>query len=402
MFLPFKIALRFLKSAKGQTILITIGIAIGVSVQLFIGLLIQGLQASLVDKIVGSTSHITISSTSADKNIIDYDGIIQTVSSLDGIKVVSASLDKPAFIVVEGVGDQNDSFENILVRGLTLDKADYIYKFTDSFLDKSTMRMPSSPKEVIVGKDFCDNFGYTIGSQFNISYFITVGSDKPPLKELVTITGIFDLKVASLNKTWVVTDIATVQEIFETDVVASSIEIQLLDVFASDTILQEVTANLPQSSTLSVVDWKAQNESLLSGLNGQTISSLMIQVFVVISVVLSIASVLIISVIQRQKQIGILKAMGIKDSYSSIIFLTQGFILGLMGAIVGLLLGIGLIVAFTSFALNPDGTPLIPMKLDPGFIALSGAIAIVASTLASLLPAAKSKKLDPIEVIRNG
>lgn len=398
MFLPFKIALRFLKSSKGQTILITLGIAIGVSVQLFIGLLIQGLQASLVDKTVGSTSHITIASTSANKNIVDYDGIMQTVSSVDGIKVVSAALDKTAFIVVEGIGDENDTSEYILVRGLTLESANEIYKFSDSFIDKTRMNMPSQPNEVIVGKEFCDNLGYDVGNQFEIS-IATRDSYKT---EMVTITGIFDLKVASLNKTWVVTDIATVQSLFETDIVASTIEIQLLDVFSSDTILPEVTAALPPDSLLSVVDWKTQNESLLSGLNGQTISSLMIQVFVVISVVLSIASVLIISVIQRQKQIGILKAMGIKDSMSSIIFLTQGFLLGLMGAVVGLLLGIALIVAFTSFALNPDGTPLIPMKLNAGFIALSGAIAIVASTLASLLPAAKSKKLDPIEVIRNG
>jgi lipoprotein-releasing system permease protein len=260
------------------------------------------------------------------------------------------------------------------------------------------MNMPSLPNEVIVGKEFSETLGYTVGNQFEIS-IATRDSYKT---ETVTITGIFDLKVSSLNKTWVVSDINTVQDLFDTGTIASTIEIQLLDVFASDTILPEVTAALPPASLLRAVDWKAQNESLLSGLNGQTISSLMIQVFVVISVVLSIASVLIISVIQRQKQIGILKAMGIKDGMSSIIFLTQGFLLGLMGAIVGLLLGILLIVAFTTFALNPDGTPLIPMKLDPGFIALSGAIAITASTLASLLPAAKSKNLNPIEVIRNG
>ena len=143
MLLPFKIALRFLKSSKGQTILITLGIAIGVSVQLFIGLLIQGLQASLVDKTVGSTSHITISSAETDKNIDNYADIIQTVSAIDGIKVASASLDKTAFIVVEGAEGQNDSSEYILVRGLTLDKADTIYKFSDSFIDKSTMNMPS-------------------------------------------------------------------------------------------------------------------------------------------------------------------------------------------------------------------------------------------------------------------
>lgn len=69
MLLPIKIATRFLKSSKGQTILITIGIAIGVSVQIFIGLLIQGLQTSLVDKTIGSSSQITI--TAEEKKDFD-------------------------------------------------------------------------------------------------------------------------------------------------------------------------------------------------------------------------------------------------------------------------------------------------------------------------------------------
>jgi lipoprotein-releasing system permease protein len=68
----------------------------------------------------------------------------------------------------------------------------------------------------------------------------------------------------------------------------------------------------------------------------------------------------------------------------------------------GVALGLGLSVAFTTFALNPDGTPIIAFYINYGFIALSGGIAILASLVASLIPARKSLKLNPIEVIRNG
>jgi len=128
----------------------------------------------------------------------------------------------------------------------------------------------------------------------------------------------------------------------------------------------------------------------------------MIQFFVVVSVVLGIASVLAISVLQKSKQIGILKAMGIKTRQSSLIFLFQGLILGLIGGILGLIIGLGLSISFTIFAVRPDGSPVVPLFIDRNFLLLSFGLAVVASTLAALVPARKSARLDPIEVIRNG
>lgn len=149
-------------------------------------------------------------------------------------------------------------------------------------------------------------------------------------------------------------------------------------------------------------NWKVQNEQLLSGLSGQTTSSLIIQIFVVISVVLGIASVLAITVLQKSRQIGIMKAMGITDKISSQVFLFQGFMLGILGGILGILFGLGLLWSFSQFALKADGTPVVPIFINFGFIGLSGLIAVIASTLASIIPAIKSRKLSPIEVIKNG
>ncbi|HNX46800.1 MAG TPA: FtsX-like permease family protein, partial [Anaerolineaceae bacterium] len=117
---------------------------------------------------------------------------------------------------------------------------------------------------------------------------------------------------------------------------------------------------------------------------------------------LGIASVLAISVAQKSRQLGILKAMGIRDRIASLIFLLQGFILGIFGAILGVGFGLGLAVAFTKFALNPDGTPVIDLFIDPQFIAISALVALAAATLAALIPARSSSRLEPIEVIRNG
>jgi lipoprotein-releasing system permease protein len=82
--------------------------------------------------------------------------------------------------------------------------------------------------------------------------------------------------------------------------------------------------------------------------------------------------------------------------------LFQGVLLGIFGGILGILLGIGLLYSFQTFALNPDGTPVVPVLINPMFMLFSSFVAISASTLAALIPARRSSRLDPMEVIKNG
>ncbi|NTV89182.1 MAG: FtsX-like permease family protein, partial [Clostridiales bacterium] len=104
----------------------------------------------------------------------------------------------------------------------------------------------------------------------------------------------------------------------------------------------------------------------------------------------------------KSKQLGILKAMGIKNRTASLIFLFQGLILGVFGAIGGVGIGLGLAYMFTKFAVKADGTPVVALYIDPEFIVISGLIGVAAATLAALVPARRSSRLDPMEVIRNG
>ena len=182
----------------------------------------------------------------------------------------------------------------------------------------------------------------------------------------------------------------------------TSIEVQVNanSTFMADQIAVKISQTL-DNKTIKVDNWKAQNGQLLSGLQGQSISSIMIQVFVLISVVLGIASVLAITVMQKSRQIGILKAMGIKNSSVSYIFLFEGLILGFFGAVLGIAFGLGLSFAFTKFAIGPDGAPVVALYISYPFIAGSGLIAIASSLLAAFIPAIRSSKLNPIDIIRN-
>lgn len=387
MRLGFLIAVRFLKSNKGQTLLIILGIAIGVSVQIFIGSLIQGLQKGLVEKTIGNSSQITISSDTDEVNMeYDKELIEMILSSDSNIETISVAADFPAFLEFEGKS------QSLLVRGFELNQADKIYNLYNR-IEEGTF--PKAANQIILGIDLKEEYDLKLNDEINI---ITTNQNITACK----VVGFFDLKVAALNQSWGITTLSAAQEMFDAGNCITAIEVQVKDsaVFLTDEIAAKISKNLRQDN-LSVDQWKAQNESLLSGLQGQSISSIMIQVFVMISVILGIASVLAISVLQKSKQIGILKAMGIRNTYASYIFLFEGFILGIFGAGLGIALGLGLSVAFTKFALNPDGTPVIDLYISYSFIIVSGIIAVAASVLAALIPAIRSSKLNPIDIIRN-
>ncbi len=385
MKLAFQIATRFLKSSKGQTILIALGIAIGVSVQIFIGSLIQGLQKSLVDTTIGNQPQITLTSNNEEKLIADYKEIVDRISANEEEVInLSVAADGPALI------SKNEETYSILLRGFNIEEADKIFNINESLVDGA---LPEKEGEVLIGVGLRDEAGISIGDE--IELLANFGDTST-----VTVTGFFNLGVASLNKSWTITNLETAQNVFSYDDQVTSINMQLKDVFLADTVADSIKER-ETSETLVVDNWKAQNEDLLSGLNGQSVSSIMIQVFVMISVLLGIASILAITVVQKSKQIGILKAMGIKDKDSSLIFLFQGLLLGVLGAILGVALGLLLAFTFTKFALNPDGTPVVPLFIDPMFITFSAVIAVAASVIAALIPARNSSKLSPIEVIRN-
>ncbi|MDD3129774.1 MAG: ABC transporter permease [Candidatus Izemoplasmatales bacterium] len=380
MKLAFQIAKRFLLASKRQTIVIILGIAVGVSVQVFIGALIAGLQDSLVNTTIGSRSQITINIE--DEYITGYNELIDTIKdSSENIRVITPTITTSGSLI------KNSNSEIIVLRGFEFDSADNIYKLTEKLTEGSTL--PDEDNEILLGINLKENLGIDIGDTVEFDSAIYDNRD-------FKVVGFFDFEVNEINNTWTISTINTVQAIIEQGDVVGNIEMQLNEVFdAEDFTKTEIAKNIDNKYNIST--WISENESLLSGLQGQSISSLMIQIFVIVSVVLGISSTLAITVLQKSKQLGILKAMGIQDSDASLIFLFEGLLLGIFGAIVGLLLGIGLLYAFTTFS----GTD-IPISFDLGFLALSAGIAIAASMIAALIPALKSRKLSVIEVIRNG
>ncbi len=151
-----------------------------------------------------------------------------------------------------------------------------------------------------------------------------------------------------------------------------------------------------QLEDVDVIDWQAQNANLLSALQSQSLSSYMIQAFVLVAVALGIASTLAISAVQKTRQIGILKAMGLSDRRSGLVFFFEALILGGLGS----LLGVALAYFFIwGFSFSPA-----PFTIEPrlSYVLFSAAIGVGVALLSSVVPIRRTSKLDPIEVIQSG
>ena len=388
MSINFKIASRFMKSNKAQTTLISLGIALGVAVQIFLGLLINNLNDNLLNKTIGSSSQITITSQNKEDKIIkDYGNIVEDIKSNEGNAITDllTILDTPALV------NNGDSNESILVRGLNYSEDNDIYDIKNKITEGE---FPTNNGDVLIGTGVSNSLNLNIGDEFTL---ITSNNNET----LVKVSGIVDMQVKALNDSWVLTSLESAQNLFNQDNSITTIEMKIdMDkIFDADTIAANISTYIPEN--LNITNWKEDNGSLLDALSGQKSSSLTIQVFIIISVTMSIAGVLAISVLQKSKQIGILKAMGIKNKAAASIFLLQGLIFGVIGTTIGTALGITLFKIFNIVVKISDGSPLVPGNMYFGFIVISVLLSIASSIIAAGVAARKSLKLDPMDIIRN-
>ena len=132
----------------------------------------------------------------------------------------------------------------------------------------------------------------------------------------------------------------------------------------------------------------------------QILANTLIRIFVGLTVALGIASVLVVSVVQKSKEIGILRAMGTARAQVLRVFLIQGGFMGLTGALFGSLLAWGFLLLWRGVAKNPDGTPMFIVVIEPSLFAIACAGATLVGILAAVVPARRAARLDPAVAIR--
>ena len=382
--LGFRIATRFLRKSPVQSILIAAGIAVGIGVQVFLGSLITSLQASLVDQTIGNSPQVVVTA-GQDGAAVAYTPQLQQALEAQG--EITTVVPTRAFSAIYSSGRENAPLQ---VTGGALDELDTIYDITGRLVAGEASL---DSDEVIVGKDFADKYGLRPTDQFPV----TLPSGE---QAGFVVSGVFDFGSAAANSATAFVNGDRAAEVLGLAADEfSAVDAQVDDVFSSEKVATDLRGQ-PALEGLTVTEWQAENADLLSALQSQSSSSYMIQFFVLVAVALGIASTLAISAVQKTRQIGILKAMGMKDRQSGRIFLWQALILGVSGAAVGVAAGLGLIALFTF--LGRDSESLFPITPQVGFVVLSFVVGVLVAVVSSFIPSRRTSKLDPIEVIQGG
>jgi lipoprotein-releasing system permease protein len=237
----------------------------------------------------------------------------------------------------------------------------------------------------VIGRLLADDLGVRIGDKIRL---VAAGARDAQ----VNVAGIFELGVRELDQRYVFLDLKQAQSLLDLPGGVTVIDITVRDIFAAD----GVAARIAGRTGLAAESWMQSNAQLMNALRSQSLSTGMISFFVALSVAFGIASVLSITVVQRTREIGILRAMGTRQRQMLKVFLVQGAVLGFAGSAIGAFAGYGLVWAFNVF-----GPGLFYIPVAPTLVPVSMAIATLTGTFAAAVPARRAARLDPVVAIRH-
>lgn len=381
--LPLKIAWRFLLDKKLQTVLVIFGIAIGVSVQTFIGLVSQGLEKTLVNKILAYSPHLTVYSKSG--GFSDWQKEADRIrSNFPEIEAVSPNVNSQAWI---RLGKMTIP---ILVRGFNITASEPLYNIKAALYQGHP---PVNDNEILLGKELAERLGVNAGDEVSI---LTLGRQTVTMK----VVGLYDFGVVNINKAWVITNLTTAQNFTGLGDQVTEIELGIHDPFQADVVSDRLRSVL-SGEELAVSNWQDQNQLIVSAITGQKIVTFVIQFFIMLATIISIINILTINVLQKSKQVGILKAMGLTDFSASLVFFCQALFLSLGGIALSLGFLAAFLRGFNRYIVTAQGSPVVSVTADCRFIALSVLIFFAVSMSTAIFPALRCIKLNPIKVIKN-
>ena len=398
LWIEWRIALRFLADNPLQTLLISVAISVGAAVIVFITALMTGLQNNVIEKTLGTQAHIRIEATRQHNNfsatpegkyiwalespraqrlqtINNWQEVRDALDQYPGLNTVSPLISGPAF------AQKGNARASVALMGIDPERYAGIIELHDYLLEG---RFSVGASDVLIGRQLAEDLGLRTGDKLRLD----AGDNR---QAVMDVAGIFELGVRELDSRYVYTDLKQAQTLLDLPGGITILELKITDVFSAEYWAQRIE----QLTGLHVQSWMESNGQLLNALRSQTMTTQMIRVFVAMSVIFGIASVLAVSVVQRTREIGILRAMGSSQQQILRVFLLQGGLLGLAGSLLGVLIGYSLVQVF-----NNLGERLFYIQLEPSMLISAIVIATAAGVIAAMVPARRAAKYDPAVAIR--
>lgn len=399
----WRVALRFLREGRMQTVLIIVGVAAGVAVIAYISALISGLQGSTLTKTLGAQAHISLrapddivtpawpavpgTTALTDtqpraqrlRSVANWQALLPLLEAMPAIAGVSP------MVSGAGLALRGEATQAIALLGVDLDRYDRVVGLRSKVISGAARLAPG---EAIVGKELAADLGVRAGDRLTVQTGLVSDS--------VRVTALVDLGVKDLNRRTVIVPLRAAQNLLGLPGGATSLDLTVKDVWSAQVLAGDLRRQFPYK----IESWQESNAQLVSALNAQSVSTALIRGVVLVVVVLGIASVLVVSVVQKRREIGILRAMGATRGQILRLFLVQGAVVGALGSALGIALAVLMIWLFTTFVRGSDGLPLFVIGLPLATAVQVALIATVCGVLAAVAPARRAAALDPAQAIR--
>ncbi len=398
LWIEWRIALRFLADNPLQTLLISVAISVGAAVIVFITALMMGLQNNVIERTLGTQAHIRIEATQQHNNfsatpegtyvwalespraqrlqtINNWQEVRDALDHYPGLHTVSPLISGPAF------AQKGNARASVALMGIDPARYAGIIQLKDYLVEG---RFSVGASDVMIGSKLAEDLGLRTGDKLRLD----AGDNR---QAIMDVAGVFELGVRELDSRYVYTDLKQAQTLLNLPGGITILELKISDVFTAEYWAQRIE----QLTDLHVQSWMESNGQLLNALRSQTMTTQMIRVFVAMSVIFGIASVLAVSVVQRTREIGILRAMGSSQQQILRVFLLQGGLLGLCGSLLGVMVGYVLVQVF-----NGIDERLFVIRLEPSMLLSAILIATASGVIAAMVPARRAAQYDPAVAIR--
>jgi len=412
------LALRYLKARRKQafTSIVSavsiLGIAIGVAALVIALALLTGFQQDIQAKIIGANAHIVIWGT-GEAPLADYP------------EVVAAARETPGVVGAAGVVMQhaliNTNYRPAFANFKGVDPEAGTTELLDRIVEGSAAELRPRDREdgddgVIIGRGMAANLLLQVGDTINVTIYdnrtltpLGVGRFK---NVKLRVAGIFDAGMYEYDNVWALVDLRTAQDMFglrraEDDDDAgtvSFVEVRVADIYGTEAVMEALFERLGPDYLIS--DWKRMNAFFFSALALEKLAMFVTISLIVFVAALNIVATLVLMVMEKNRDIGILLSMGATRRGILYTFIFQGLFIGLMGTVVGLGLGIGASLVADRYQLISlpeqvyylSHVPFIVRPLDFTVVAL---MAVAISFAATLYPAWRASRLDPVEALRH-
>ncbi len=406
------IGLRYLKAKRKQTFvsLITLisiaGVMVGVTALIVVIAVMNGFKEDLRDKILGVTSHVVISRF--DGNISKYQEVKAKVEEVAGVNAATP------FIYTQVMISSRKAISGAVLRGIEPKTAGKVINLPKNLRAGSLEELEAENKPeglrstpgIILGNELARNIGAARGEP--VTVISPLGRLTPlgrvPRSQTFRVAGIFDSGMYEYDSTIAYVSLWAAQRFLGIGDRVTGIEVRVDEIYEADRVARAIGEALDGYPYWSR-DWMRMNKNLFSALKLEKIVMFIILTLIILVAAFNIVGTLIMVVIEKTRDIAILKSMGATRRSIMKIFMIEGAVIGLVGTLLGLVGGYTLckLLATYKFIELPSDVYYIstlPVQMNPLDVAIIALAAIVITLAASVYPAWQASRFDPAEAIR--